>query len=343
MRILIYRLGSLGDTVLALPCFHLVREVYPQAEITVLTNSPVSGKAAPLESILASSGLIDGVIPYPLGMRDPRRLLALCRRLRAEKFDLLISLASARGWLASVRDALFFRACGIPRRIGIPFRRDDLICVRRGDLFESEAERLLRRVSPLGPVNLAEPKWLDLRLTEAEETEAVGLLAPLAGNFIAASLGTKTPLNDWGTPNWTQLLDKLSAAHPGLGLVLLGSADESARSQQLLASWTGPALNLCGATSPRVSAAVLGRAALYLGHDSGPMHLAAAAGTRCVTIFSARCPPGQWFPVGRGHINLYPRSFFDPQRTGDLAHQQEALGSIRVDDVLAAAEKILGE
>ena len=52
MRILIYRLGSLGDTVVALPCFRLIRSHYPEAEITVLTNIPVSGKAAPLKACL---------------------------------------------------------------------------------------------------------------------------------------------------------------------------------------------------------------------------------------------------------------------------------------------------
>jgi ADP-heptose:LPS heptosyltransferase len=342
MRILIYRLGSLGDTVLALPCFRLVRETYPNAHITVLTNAPVSGKAAPLESILGSSGLIDAVIPYPLGLRDPRQVRELRARLRAEKFSLLVSLVASRGLAASVRDYFFFKACGIPKIIGIPFRRRDLVCTLRPDgaLFESEAERLLRRVNDLGQVDLRERRWLDLGLRDDERTEAILLLkeARIDGKFIAASLGTKTPLNDWGGSSWTQLLKKLSASHPGLGLVLLGSADEFEPSQVLLRAWSGPSANLCGATSPRVSAALLENAVLHVGHDSGPMHLAAAAGTRCVAIFSARCPPGQWFPVGNGHRNLYPQAFYNPRRTTDLAYQQKALASITVDEVLTAIE-----
>jgi len=47
-RVLIYRLGSLGDTVAALPCFHLIERAFPDAERLVLTNVPVSTKAAPL-------------------------------------------------------------------------------------------------------------------------------------------------------------------------------------------------------------------------------------------------------------------------------------------------------
>ena len=345
MRILVYRLGSLGDTVLALPCFHLLRQAYPDADITVLTNEPVSGKAAPLDSILGPTGLIDSVIPYPAGLRDPRRLLALISRLRAEKFDLLIDLAAARGWLASVRDALFFKACGIPRLIGVPFRREDLVCRKPPgeSLFESEARRLLRRVRLLGEVDWRDRRWTDLRLRDDERSEAAKLLSsgPVGEKFIAASLGTKWPENDWGETNWRRLLSELSAAHPALGLVLLGSADEFERSQIMVKAWNGPSLNLCGKTSPRVSAAVLERAALFIGHDSGPMHLAAVAGAHCVTIFSARCRPGQWFPIGEGHINFYPDDFYDPARTSDIAYQRRALDSIRVEDVVAAVNRAL--
>jgi heptosyltransferase-3 len=342
MRILIYRLGSLGDTVLALPCFRLIRERHPDAQITVLTNLPVSGKAAPLEAILGGSGLIDAVIPYPVGLRDPRQLLALASRLREEKFDLLISLASARGLGASLRDCLFFKACGIPRLIGIPFRHQDLTCIRRPDgvFFESEAARLARRVQALGSIDLRDPQAFDLRLTSAENAEARTLLdqSHITGNFIVASIGTKTPLNDWGASNWMQLLRALSEAHPALALVLLGSVDEITASQALLAGWRGPSANLCGKTSPRISAAILGQAALFLGHDSGPMHLAAAVGTPCVAIFSARCPPGQWFPSGERHTPLYPLAFYDPRKTTDLSHQQKALASIRVEDVFVAVQ-----
>ena len=343
MRILVYRLGSMGDTVLALPCFHLIRDKFPDAHITVLTNSPVSGKAAALESILGPTNLINNVIPYPVGLRAPRELAALHHRLRKEKFDLLICLTAARGWLTSVRDLLFFRSCGIPRIVGIPFRHDDLVCVREapGALFELEAKRLLRRIESIGSVDLAKPQRRNLCLTVQEQTEGESILqSGMNVAFIAASLGTKSPLNDWGFARWAELLARISAKHPSLGLILFGSGDEFARSEEIQAGWRGSVLNLCGRTSPRVSAAVLSKARLFLGHDSGPMHLAAAAGTCCVAIFSARCPPGQWFPLGVGHRPLYPLGYFDPKKSTDLDYQQAALASIRVDDVLTAMESV---
>jgi ADP-heptose:LPS heptosyltransferase len=343
-NILIYRLGSLGDTILALPSFRLIRETHPDAAITVLTNAPVSHKAAPLEAVLAGTGLVDSAISYPTGLRNPMRLASLTSRLREGRFDLAISLVAARGFASSVRDFLFLRSCVAPRVIGVPFEQRDRTPLREPDgLFESEAERLLRRVEIFGHPDLKERRWYDLALNPEEKAAADRLLADVLvpQPFLAASLGTKTPLNDWGDANWRRLLDETSRAHPGLALVLLGTADEAARSESLLSSWHAMAANLCGQTSPRISAAILSRAAAFTGHDSGPMHLAAAAGARCVVIYSARCPPGQWFPLGPGHANLYPLSFYDPLRVASLAHQQAALASIRVEDVAAAISSAL--
>jgi ADP-heptose:LPS heptosyltransferase len=342
VRILIYRLGSLGDTVVALPSFRLIRSRHPDAEITVLTNIPVSGKAAAIEAVLENTGLVDRYIPYPAGLRDPKKLADLRRQLAREKFDLAISLAAARGFLASVRDYLFFRACGIPKITGIPWRRRDLVPTLRGDgLYESEASRLLRRV---GWDKRDEPEGgHDLALTEAERAEATHLLekAGIRTPFIAASVGTKSPLNDWGLANWRALLADLGREFPGYGLVLFGSPDESARSEELMRVWPGPSANLCGIPSPRVSAAILAQARLFLGHDSGPMHLAAAAGAPVVAIFSARCRPGQWFPGGPRTTVLYPTAFFDPNRMEDASHQREAIESITVESVAFAAKSCL--
>jgi ADP-heptose:LPS heptosyltransferase len=342
VRILVYRLGSLGDTVIALPCFRLIRSRHPDAEITVLTNLPVSGKAAAIEAVLENTGLVDRYIPYPVGLRDLRQLGALRRRIAAEKFDLLVSLTASRGLAASVRDYLFFRACGIPKIMGIPWRPRDLEPAPVGDgLYESEASRLLRR---LGWNRAAAPvDGFDLALTAAEAAEAGRLLeaSGIHAPFLMVSVGTKSPLNDWGTANWRALLARLGREFPDHGLVLLGSPDESARSAELAQAWPGPRANLCGVPSPRVSAALLAEARLFIGHDSGPMHLAAAAGVPVIGIFSARCRPGQWFPGGGRTTLLYPHRFFDLNRMEDPDHQRAAIGSITVDAVAEAAKSCL--
>ena len=66
-RILIYRLGSLGDTAAMLPGFHLIARAFPDAERVLLTNIHGNGKASTIESILEGTDLVHGSIAYPRG------------------------------------------------------------------------------------------------------------------------------------------------------------------------------------------------------------------------------------------------------------------------------------
>jgi heptosyltransferase-3 len=309
-NILIYRLGSLGDTVMALPCFHLIRIIYPRSKISILTNEPVSGKAAPAMAILENSGLCDEAISYPVGTRSLRELAKVRQTIRQMQPDVLFNLAAGRGRLKSVRDHLFFRACGVRNIVGTPWhRRDFVVQPTSSGEYECESRRLASRLAPLGDIDLANPLFWDLRLTRAERNQARELLPANGQNFIAVSVGTKLPVKDWGEENWEKLLAMLSEKMPDINLVLLGAPDERERSEKLRRAWKGRSINLSGKTSPRVSAAILEGCRLFIGHDSGPMHLAAAAGIPTLGLFSWQNPPGQWFP-GHGSWKkikiLYP-------------------------------------
>jgi heptosyltransferase-3 len=311
-RVLVYRLGSIGDFVIALPCLHLIRRSFPRAEVRLLTNLPVDARAAPAMSVLDGTGLLDGFVAYKAGTRDPRELWHLAKAIRAYAPDLLVYLASPRGTWPVYRDYLFFRGCGIGKMVGVPFSRNDRFCRphRTADgLWEREAERLARCLAPLGDAKVEHPASWDLALSEAEldaadEKLRTALGGACDGKFVAFSVGTKQKVNDWGDENWGETLAALRPS--GLALVLIGSAEDRERSQRLVAGWAAPVVNFCGQLSPRLSAAVMRRARLLLCHDSGPMHLAAAVGTPCVAVFSRLNSPGQWYPVGDKHWILYP-------------------------------------
>jgi len=231
-RVLVYRLGSLGDTVVALPCFHLIARHFAHAERRVLTNFPVAGKAAPLMSVLEGSGLVHGAFHYPVGLRDPGALLALGAEIRRWRPDLLVYLVAPRGRLAVWRDLAFFRLCGIGRTVGAPLSRELATHKALSDgLWEAEASRLARCLAPLGDAAVDEPGSWDLRLGPAEETAAERALAgwPGKGAFLALGIGTKFPVNDWGESNWQAALAELGRRHGALGLVTLGAAEEITR------------------------------------------------------------------------------------------------------------------
>ena len=343
-NILIYRLGSLGDMGIAIPALRVIRRAFPTAHCTLLTNIPVSAKAAPAASVLDGQGLVDDYLAYPVGTRSPKRLLGLLTELRRNRYDLIVNLSAWRGVWPWRRDAIFFRLSGAGHYIG--FKREEGGPLRMGSdgRAEPEAARLLRRVATLGSADLSDRQWFGLNFAPGERDAARSLLASsgMAEPFMAVSVGTKVSANDWREANWLALLERLAPECRGLGCVFIGSPDERERADAYLCRWQGPILNLCGTTSPRQSAAVLSLARVFIGHDSGPMHLAAAAGTPCVAIFAARNPPGQWFPLGEGHHVLYHKT--DCHGCGldvCVEQQKKCILSITVDEVASAVRDVL--
>lgn len=327
--IVIFRLGSLGDTVNSLPCFHQTVRAFPRSKRVLLTNFPVSSLAAPAESILRGGGFIHEAVNYSVGQRNPLKLLKLRRTLRALNSQTLIYLTERSSLSTVWRDVLFFRLCGFTRILGAPWR-PDLARGRRSKQtgeVEREIERLARCLAMLGPLDLQDPAHWDLNLTAQEKADAETQLAALkARRFIAINTGGKVKVKDWGEENWTILLGRLSQAVPDFGLVAVGAAEDSARAQRLLDHWRGPTLDLCGQLSPRQSAAVLAKGALFIGHDSGPLHLAAAMGLTCIAMFGDYNTPKKWHPVGDRHR---------------IIHNMAGVMAITPDEVFTAAQAVL--
>ncbi len=307
-RILIYRLGSLGDTVVALPGLRLIERAFPNHERWLLTNFSPSRKVAPMASVLEGTGLVHGYLQYPLGLRAFADSLRLRRAIRELRPEVLVYLVGSRGRLKAWRDAMFFRWCGIHRLIGVPYTLDQQRPRRldRG-LYEYEGARLVRCLHELGHQDLDAPEAFDLSLSDTEHRAATGALGSLGDGrpLLIASIGAQVDVKDWGDAPWRALLERLTDRLPGWSLAMIGSAEERSRSESLLYHWRGPRVNLCGTLTVRESAAVLTHARIYLGHDSGPTHLAAAVGKPCVVVFSSRNLPGEWFPYGSGHRVVY--------------------------------------
>jgi heptosyltransferase-3 len=200
----------------------------------------------------------------------------------------------------------------------------------------------------LGDAETGDPRNWTLNLSASERTSAKTLLAPLgAGEFFAFSIGTKAQVNQWGEDRWTSFFRTLAAESTGVGLVMLGAADEAAISERVADAWraapeAGPVLNLCGACSPRVSAAVLERARMFFGHDSGPAHLAASTGTPLVQIRSSRTRAGQWFPHGdSSQVLMHWVDCGDCRLDTCTVEGKKCILSISVEEALIAAREHL--
>jgi heptosyltransferase-3 len=312
-RILIYRLASMGDTVVALPCFNSIRRRHRTAQIALLTSYLKDVRATSAASLLGGTGLIDRYITYRSDTRNVQELRDIRREIRAFNPDVLIYLTDTRhSLLQTFRDYLFFRLCGVHSIIGLAFssdRRKHRWLSEENGLWESEAHRLARCINTLGAVDVDDQDSWDLRLSDAEldaAFRALGSDVRQSSGLLGLAVGARQAAKDWGVKNWQAVLAGI--ANPNLGLVLIGAASDRDCSNEVAHGWPGKVINLCGETSPRVSAAVMKHLDLLLCHDGGPMHLAAAVGTPCIAVFSNISLPGVWFPFGSDHDVFYPAS-----------------------------------
>jgi heptosyltransferase III len=345
-RVLIYRSGGLSETVVALPCLHIIEHRFPQAERRLLTSAPLDRKVPSPPLVLGDSGLIHSYSSSALGSCDFARLRRTSAAIRQWKPDVLVYLVQPHGFTDVVRDACFFYASGVRKIIGIPWRKRDRLSrwITRGGYYEPEAERLVRCLNMFDAVQLGNSALWSLRLGEITHVRAESLLRHWTGKaaFIVCALGAKLQVEHWGAKKWKTLLGMLGKRYRESGLLLVGSAEESVSSTDIAENWRGPVLNLCGMTSPRETAALMQRATLFLGHGSGPMHLAAAVGTRCVAVLSARDLPRVWFPYGQGHRPIYHQTSCAGCGFDNCGRfNKMCINSITVDEVYAAANHAL--
>ena len=345
-RVMIYRLGSLGDTVVALPSFHLIARVFPNAKRYLLGGLISNSRASHASAILCDSGLIHDYISYPVGLRNMVALDKLRREITALQPDILVYLAAPRGPIKVLRDVLFFKWCGIKKIIGVPF----MAVLRENQWldneqrYEHESHRLARCISVLGSPKLDSPESWDLHLTHSENERTRKVLCDLGKDvpFIACGVGSKVEVKDWGKASWEMLLQRLFHRYRGFAVVFVGAKAERDLCDQIGRSWIGKKLNLSGLLTPRESASVLGKATLFIGHDGGPMHLAAAMGTTCVAIFSARNKPGVWFPYGENHHVFYHQTECYGCALDVCAHEaKKCITSITVEEVEEAVQSVL--
>ena len=273
-------------------------------------------------------------------------LLRLRSTIIALKPDILVYLMPVRTTRQLIRDWFFFKLCGIPKIIGLKFSKihQTRLYDYNADLWEQEGHRLGRLVEELGPIDFEDSKSWSLALSEQEQIAARRVLHGIMNKpFFALSIGSKIEIKDWGEDRWLELTQRLAATYPDYGLVLIGSHDEFNRCNCVAQQWKGLTLNLCGKLTPRVSAAVLKQAELFVGHDSGPMHLAAAVGTPLVAIFSALNKPGEWYPWGKQHKVLYNRTeCFGCHLETCVAMRKKCIRGISVESVFNAVIDLLG-
>jgi ADP-heptose:LPS heptosyltransferase len=346
--VLIFRTGQLGDTLVALPAIATIRREYPNHRLILLTDRHSNSKEYVSSwEICKPAGWFDDVIFYDPGSRGWAAMamwFSVVRGLRGINVHHFFNLAPGRTKWQSVRDAIIFKGLGrvvnyhppVPLRSPKPDHKGALPWV------EPEWQQTLRGID----ADLAEDQAFKLPIPESDRQMARRVAQADGIDFgrklLAFGPGSKMPAKIWPIGRFAELGERLQEEFPELQLVVLGGEEDVAKGNELCANWGRRSHNLAGRLSLYGSASVLEACTAYVGNDTGIMHLAAMAGTRCVAIFSARDFPGRWTPYGKGHVILRR----DVQCGGCLLevctkYENKCLTLISVDEVHEATKQIL--
>ena len=288
-RILLYQTAFLGDVVLTIPLIKEIRNKFPYAEITVV----VLPHAVELMRAIQE---VDNVISYDKKGRDSGviNLFRLIRFFRERKFDILICPHR------SFRSALIASLSDIPLRVAfresaMSFVYTDLVA-RNEKLHEADRNlSLLEKIT--GSLD-ASTKKIVLKLDDSSKNRAYELLknngVDLSSPFIAVAPGSKWATKRWIPEGFGKVISSLLS--DGVRAVILGSEDDKGTVNEVKKYAGSGVIDLCGMTTPLVTAAILSRASGLLSNDNAAVHLSSMVGTPVVEIYGPTVPAFGFYP-----------------------------------------------
>lgn len=294
MRILIVKLGSIGDIVHTLPALAALRAAMPQAEISwvverrsseILKDNPLLDRLIEVDTKALRRGLMSGET-----LRAPRQQL---RRLRASAFDialdfqgLLKSASIAR--LSGARRVFGYSRAGL-REPASALLLSKRVAVPRNIHVIRKSLLLLE-----GALGVPEPDELSfpINVSATNEREAQDAIAGVGERYAILNPGGGWPTKLWSVDRFGKLADRLWSSYGISSLVTYGPGElalaEDVRQSSVLGRARPVSLSLKGFYSLARGASV------YVGGDTGPTHLAVAAGTPIVGLFG----PTEWWRNG---------------------------------------------
>jgi len=298
-RILVVKLATLGDVLLATPALRALRATFPRARIGVLVPPASAAALRGLDSL-------DDVLVFDkyafdrpsAALAQLPRALGLAARLRAGRWDTLVLLHHLTTPFGIAKYAALSLGSGARRRIGLDNGRGRWFLTDgapdAGFGCRHEVDYMLDVVGRLGarlphPHPHAGPPRLELAIAPDDETWAAARWAELGDApsvLLVPGSGAFSRARRWAPERFVEVGRTLAARHGLRPLVLAGlDPDEQALARHI-ATALGPTSGIVPpAPSPQALGALIGRCRLMVANDSGPVHLASAVGTPVVAIF----------------------------------------------------------
>jgi heptosyltransferase-2 len=354
-KILIIKLCCVGDILFTTPAIRALRKGFSKAYLAYLVGSWS-------KEIIEDNPNLDEVIIYDPPAHSFSRwrafisTLSCLRKLRQKRFDLAVIFHRTSF------GGLFSLLGGIPQRIGFDYAGQGRLLTQKVvfDTSKHEVDRYLDVVASLGLAPAGQST--EMKVMPKEENCASNLLRAngvktedrligiLAGG--GENPGTSMPTKRWQPAKFARLADTIIEECDAKVIFVGGPGDEEVV-KKVVSGMKNEPINLVGKTTFKQLAAVLKHCLLFIGGDSGPLHIAAAVGTPTIGIFGPS-DPGLVAPRGENHLVVWknvpcsPCYWPDTVLTGHdfsscLKGTLECMEKITVEDVLAAVRQQMKE
>jgi heptosyltransferase-2 len=280
-RLLVIRGGAIGDFILTLPAIALLREAFPAAHIEILGYQHITALAERRWYADATRSIEYGAMA---GFFVPRSELAP---------DLVEYFASFQQVVSYLFDPDGFFEANV-RRAGV---KNFLPAYAKINDSEHAARQLARPLESLALY--LETHAPTVHPSAEDRAFAEAFLGGTERPLIAMHPGSGSARKNWPAERWRELGARLLTREPAARLLLVGGEADSAQLAALASAWPADSVQMARDLPLPALAAVLARCSLFLGHDSGISHLAAAVGTRCVLLFGPT-DPEIWAPGNPG-------------------------------------------
>jgi predicted lipopolysaccharide heptosyltransferase III len=332
-RVLVIKLRYLGDVLLSTPVLAALKAAFPAARLSMLVNPGTE------TMIVTNPHLDELLIAERAG--SPLRQLRFAAALRRRRFDLVLDLTDGD------RAAILSRLTGAPIRVG--FNREGrwrgrlythVVPVREQPMPMTRQHLMALEVLGI-PVAPSLPVLTIRASDEAAAGASLGAVDISPGErFVAVHPGARWWFKSWPADRFAGLIDYIQGKL-GVKAVLLGSVADQETAEAILNRVKTGHRSLVGRLTLLELAGLLRQAALFVGNDNGPMHIAAAMGTPVIGLFGP-ADPRIWGPAGQDHAIFYKGVDCRPCFPGGcLRGEQNCLRLIALDEVIPVVERML--
>ncbi len=292
IKILIYRISSLGDFIHATPAIKLIRKKNPGAKIYFSSQKRKTVGFVTPDLLPLKKKIIDEFIFYN---NNYLSILFFLIKIFRKKFDKLYYLNEFTTKSREKRDYLFFKICRIKEMYGFNLKGKNTDEERNNYIKFNETYYLCRTVDK--HIKNKQISYSDLFHKKKNIKE----------KYMTISMGGRNVKKTWKFKNWEILIQKIVNKFPNLKIKIVGSKNEISNANIICKINNKQITNMCGKTTVKSLFKLINSSQYHISHDDGTMHVASVYSKPGAVIFGLSAAKGKWRTINRKLKIFYPK------------------------------------